>query len=276
MSVHSGKFGAINGEASIRDWSISDVSVLPANVVSGSKFGRVRNPGVRSWSGNYNQLLAEPSILPGEVGTGKFFTAPTNDVDGAAGFTYNGAFLVTAAAIAWDWTAGAHLSSALTFIGDGPLTIVSEIVTDASIPAPLEVCGTKIEYSAAGAVWTELANIAQATLNLSCDAQSYVNSSTGCWTGQKAGPLDWNASITLQDNIRTGPVIGTNYQWKFWVDDTYFWLLKWGIVKDYSGITVNVETGAIITQTLNLEMNGVVGGVVGIVTSPSDVDWFGA
>jgi hypothetical protein len=274
MAVHSGKFGAINGEASIRDWSFNDTSVLPANVVSGSRFGHVRNPGIRSWSGNYNQLLAEPSILPGESGSGQFFTAPTSDVDGSTGITYAGSFVVTQAVITWDWTSGAHLSSALSFVGDGVLSSSSSVVTDVSVPAPLEVCGTKIEYSVNGTDYTELANVTSASLTLSCAAQAYVNSSTGCWTGQKAGPLDWAAAITVQDNIRTGPAIGSNYYWKFWVDDSTFWLLKWGIVKDYSNINVNIETGAIITQTINLEMNGAVGGVLGVVSSPSEVEWF--
>lgn len=274
MTVHSGKFGAIGSRSAIQNWTVNDTSVLPANVASGTKHGRVRNPGVRSWNGTFTQLLAEPAALPGEAVSFQGFTAPTTDIAGAAGITYAGNIVVTQAVINWDWTSGAHINSQMTFVGDGALTSSSVAVTDATIVDPKEVCGTKIEYSTNGSAWTELANVAQATLTLACDAQSYVNSSTGCWTGNLAGNIDWNASITLQDNIRTGPAIGSNYYWRFFVDDTLFWLLKWGIPKDYSNIQVNIETGAIISQTLNLEMNGAVAGVLGQVRSPALVAWF--
>lgn len=274
MTVHSGKFGAIGSKSAIQNWTINDTSVLPTNVTSGSKFGRIRNPGVRSWNGSFNQLLAEPGALPGDAISFQGFTAPTTDVGGAAGITYAGNIVISQATINWDWTSGAHINSQLSFVGDGQLTSSSTAVTDATVPDPKEVCGTKIEYSTNGSAWTELANCASATLTLSCDVQAYVNSSTGCWTGQRSGPLDWNASITVQDNIRTGPAIGSDYYWRFYVDGTLFWLMKWGTVREYSNINVNVETGAIISHTIGIDMNGAVGGVLGQVRSPALVAWF--
>ena len=66
MAVHSGQFGAIDGESSIIDWMLNDNMTPTENVVSGSAGGRVRAAGVTNWDGSYNQLLGEPSILPGE------------------------------------------------------------------------------------------------------------------------------------------------------------------------------------------------------------------
>lgn len=118
--------------------------------------------------------------------------------------------------------------------------------------------------------------------------QAYVNSSTvvtvggNCrlWTGQLAGPVAWALAVTEQDVRRDLFIKGQSVDWKLYVTDTLFWRLRWGMVRDFTGIQVNMETGAIIQQTVNVDMDGFdltagsYAAATGYVKKPDGTTWW--
>jgi len=278
MPAHSGKFGAINNIGSVRTWTINESMTPAVAVVSNSRFGRIRRGGVKSWNGNYTQLLAQPSILPGTVAAFSGYTAPVNQTWGGNGIIYYGDILVSQAQINWNWENGEMINSSISFEGHLALdNKADDWHYDSTIPAPETLCGTKVEYSVNGSDYTEIENLSQAQLILTCDVQNYVNSSTDCWTGRRAGPYDWTVALTQQETVRaTGIDIGDEIYLRMYTNDTEYWLLQWGLVRDFSNIQVNIETGAIISRTINIDMNATDGSSIGTVLAPDGItQWWG-
>lgn len=169
------------------------------------------------------------------------------------------------------------LTAQTSFLGHLALSFADANHADASISNPFSICGTKIEWSTDAIVWTELPNIVSALLTLSCTTSDYINSSTACGTGRAAGPKDWTAAIVLDDHTRVSPIPtkGAVLQWKFWVDATTFYRLKWGKVRNFTGITVDRRTGAIIQQTMNVDMDASDGTSLGAIAKPDGTFWWG-
>lgn len=279
MGAHSGKYGVVNGQEAVFNWSIND-DATPAVVVDSSTDGATnRVSGINAWDGSFGQNLGQPSVLPGDTFTFTGFTAPDDGTPSGTGQVYSGSALCSQVAINWDWAGGANITSELTFLGHLALTLSTANHADAADSNPLSVCGTKIEYSSNGTVWTELPNISNATLTLSVATSDYVNSSTGCNTGRDSGPKDWTAAIVLDDTKRDAsdiPAKGTQLWWRFYVDATTFWLCKWGTVRNFTGITVDRVSGAIVQQTMNVDMSVSDGTATGYVTAPDGTtDWQG-
>lgn len=278
MGVLSGKYGVVNGKTTTRQWSINDNHAPKRYRASNTKNGAGRRNGIRSWSGSFNQYGAVPSVMPGALFTFSGYTAPTTGVLGTNGLIYTGTAIVDSVVITWNWGSGDILSMVTNF--SGHLDLASSeagALTDATAPTVPPICGTKITYDDTGDV--EWENLLQATLTISAENQSYVNSSTGCWTGKTPGPIDWTASVTEQEVLRDILNIGDDYEFKFWVDDTDFWKLKWGKVKEFTGITVDMEGGGIIQRTVPLEMQGFAesNGAAGSITLPGAVSaWWPA
>lgn len=259
MGVHSGKFGVVNGEDTVRQWSISDAQTLQTYVASNTQFGTGRQPGVESWSGSFQKYGYLPGVMPGSQISFVGYEAPDNDVSGD-GMRYSGNALVSQLQVNWDWGAGAIINSQVDFAGHLALTAaVGAEITDSVFPTVPPVTVTKIEYSTNDSDYTELDCLVTAQWTLTSALQAYVNSctivSSRLWTGQKSGPIDWTLAITQQDNAR--PLAkGTRVSLKLYINATEFFLLKWARLQDYTGITVDRETGAIISQTLNFGMDG--------------------
>ena len=274
MAVHGGKHALVNGKPSVRTWSISDSHTPAKGVASNTKNGTLRRPGVMDWSGSYGAYGATPIVMPGDAFSFIGYTAPDDDVSGI-GQTYEGNAIVDNVVISWNWANGEMLSHVVNFAGDLQLTHTSGIYVDDSLPEALSVCGTKLEYDLDNTGYVELDNILSMQLTLSCALQTYVNSSTACWTGRKAGPIDWTLAITQQDNIRAEIFDkGDRCKWKLFIDDTKFWELIWGQVRDFSGITCDRETGAILQRSINVDMDCHDGTDDGSVTNPLGTVWW--
>ena len=93
-----------------------------------------------------------------------------------------------------------------------------------------------------------------------------------------AGPIDWTLAMVQEDVDRSsqGFLLGTtNVHLKLYTTAVLFWSLKWGMVKDYTGINVDRSTGAVISQTVNIEMNGFEGSNVGDIILPgAGANWW--
>lgn len=280
MPVHSGKLGVVNGKSTVQNWSISDEQNLAAAVASNTALGRVRRPGVNSWSGNYAQKGGTPPVMPGETFSFVGYTAPTDNVSGN-GLKYTGDAVVKSVAISWNWASGEIIGSTTEF--DGHLALAAADgtqIADITAPDVPTIALAKIQFSADDTTFTDVANVTTVTLTITNDVQAYVNSSTvvsnTLWTGQRAGNYDWNMAIAMQDVKRTDVVKGTQYSWKIFVDATTFWKLKWGRVKNFTGLTVDRDSGAIIAQTVNVEMDGTKesDGVLGHILKPGGTQFW--
>lgn len=284
MTVHSGRFGTVDGASTIRNWSIVDTLTLADAVASNTKFGHARRRGIHDWTGSFSGFGHTPPVMPGQSISFIGYTAPDDDVSGV-GLRYSGDALVESIAITWNWSAGEIISWVANFGGDGVLTTTAAgaEVIDASTPTLPEVPGTKIEYLDGEddpqidpfIEWTDLV---QATLTLQYANPTYVNSSTifsgEVWTRRKKGIFDWNLSVQEQNTDRARFAKGDNLYLRLYVPGGTFWDLAWGRVREFTGLTVDRESGAIMAQTVNLDMNGFLDsdGSAGFVTKPDTTD----
>lgn len=259
--VHGGRFAAINGIPAVRNWQINDNGSLASFVNSATAIGHGRRVGITSWSGNYAAHGGNPAVYPGqEIGfTG--YSAPYNDLLGAAGPTYVGNAMIASIGMNWDWASGNVLEHQVAFEGDLGLTTnpAGTAVLDATLDDPEPVGPCHIDFSADGTTWTALSNVAQATLQIVNAIQSYVNSSTSGGTGRKAGILDASGNLVIQDSLLGSAVLvkGTAYQFRWYTTASLFWLTKWMRVKEFTGLQPNPETGAIESYNCALEMAGI-------------------
>lgn len=282
MTIHSGKFAAIDGFDTVAMWSLNEQQAPAKGVASNTAFGPVRRAGVRSWSGTYKGYGGTPALLPGQLAAFVGYGAPTNDISGN-GLRYSGNIMADTVTITWNWRTGELISHTVNWSGDLALTIADgAAVVDVAIPDMPSVVLAKVEWKpAASGILTAFPNVSQATLALSAQNQPYVNSSTviagKLWTGRRSGPIDWSCAIQQDDDIRVGatvPQIADDVELKLFVDAATFWLLKWGHVRDYTGLTANRETGAIISRTCNIDMTAHDGTTLGVITKPDAANYW--
>jgi hypothetical protein len=280
VGVHSGKFALVDGIDTVRNWTINEQQAPARGIASNTAFGPLRRVGVRSWSGSFTRYGGLPLLMPGDLFTFKGYGAPVTDVVGEDGMVYDGQAMVGSVGLAWDWQGAGLLVETYNFAGHLELSKddSAPAFLDASLPSPNESCGTKIQYSVGGGAYTDFENLTAAQLNIQCALQAYVNSSTVNWTGQKAGPIDWNMSLSQQDERRVAgvPDIGDDVKLKCFIDATLFWELLWGHVRDFTGIDANRESGAILARTINVDMtaNEASGGALGAIDLPGATQWW--
>lgn len=284
MTVHGGKFMRINGIDTARLWTIVEQATQPKAVASNTLLGTARKRGVHSWNGTYQAFGAKPLVMPGSTFHFIGYGSPDNNVSGGTGLRYDGNAMCQRVVINWDWKTGAIIGHTVTFAGDLELDkATGSDPGDSVTPNLPETTGTKILWGANTTTpATELPAVVSAQLTISALTESYVNSSTyingRAWTGQVSGPIDWSLQIQQEDTERlTGifdidDVIGL----RIFTDSTLYWELAYGIVRDFSGITVNRETGAIIRRTINVDMNAYYGSNAGHVLYPdvSHTQWW--
>jgi hypothetical protein len=268
---YGGKWGVVNGQSTVGNWSIADTSTPAPFIASNTEGGTARRRGVRDWTGSFMQFGATPLLMPGDGFTFGGYTSPDSGISGT-GICFNGEAIIDQIVVVWDWSTGGIINTTLNFSGNGPLAQSTAEYTDATAPDAPESCGTKIETDVTGTpTWVEWENLTQATLTITSANQAYVNSSTANWTERVAGPIDWTLAVVQQDVARVSQawdIDDEEVHFKLWIDAVDFWDLKWGIIKDFTGITVDRQTGAIIEQTVNIEMNGVDATGAGSITLP--------
>jgi hypothetical protein len=280
-SEHSGKFGVLDGQSTVRNWNVNEVSAPQTFITSNTGGGTGRRRGVKDWNGGFAQWGATPLVMPGEAFAFAGYTAPDDDVSGT-GETFTGNAIIDQVVIDWNWETGAIIGTTYTFSGDGPLTKGSGTYTDATTPDAPESCGTKIEYDVAIAtpVWVEWEKLVSASLTITAANQTVINSGTANWTERRGGNIDWSLAVVQDDvdrDAQTFDIDDEGVQFKVYIDSTDYWLLKYGIIRDFTGIETNIETGAIIRQTCNVDMNAhdLTNGLGGITLPGAGAAWWG-
>jgi hypothetical protein len=285
MGIHSGKWAAIDGFDTVRQWTIADVEAPARGLASNTKFAPVRRKGVRSWTGSYQGFGGTPAMMPGQIAAFVGYGAPSNDISGN-GFRYSGNIMADSIDIVWNWRAAEIINHTVNFSGDLELAmgdgaeVVDNTVPD--MPSVALALAPQWKPALTGA-FAPLSCASQITLRFIGTNPSYVNSCTVIngivWTGRRAGPIDWTATIVQDDDARVGgvvPLIGDDIELKLFIDGLQFWLLQFGHVRDYTGITANRETGAILSRTVNIDMTAYPqgGAVIGKVVKPDTTTWW--
>lgn len=273
MGVFTGSLGAINGVANVRNWTLEETSDPKTAVSSGTRRGVTRKSGIKSWTGTFSQYGGNPTYMPGDTAAFTGYRQSSTDVRNAAGIRSTGNIIIDSVAITWNWNTNEIISMVSNFSGDGPVAHASGTgVIDAVVPTNTTPCGTNVLVDE-----VILPDVLTATLTMTVANQAFVSSSTACWTQRKRGAaFDFTLAIAQYNESGLGPVtIGTDAVVKLYTSTTDFWILKWAQLAGITGVSVDVETGAIIQQTLNFNFNGVSAGALGQIRKPgAAVDWW--
>lgn len=275
MGVTAGKFGVINGVTGVRQWSINETQATNKVVASHTAGGTARSQGIDSWTGSFNAFGALPIWLPGDLVSFTGYCGPSSGVYGSVGETRVGQILVNSVVITWNFQTGELISHVVNFEGHLALTTGTGTFLDSATPEFPPLCGVQVS-TFVSPTRTPIENITQATFTITATNTAYVNSSTLCQTGRKPGPVDWTLALVIQQPEK--PLdIGSNHIFHLGVDPAVandVWELKWGMVKEYTNLTVNRETGEIMSQTMNVEMNGYVDDTLGHILKPDGTTYW--
>jgi hypothetical protein len=283
----SGRHGAISvGGAvasTIKNWHVTVLNELKTYVASNTKAGTGRRPGLWDWNGSFEQYGANPCCLPGDTVNFIGYAGPSSGVPGSAGPCATGPAFIESLSTVWNWVNNElvqttyNMVGAVTGTGAGQfgLAFASNTIIDSSSPNVLAsgLClpptVTKVGGSA-GALCFE-----QATFTLTVPRQQFASSCTGSWRGSKPGIWDWTLALVMDeadvslvsfkpgDFVSVSLPIGSS-------SGAGAWGLQYGIVQDFSDYVVDIETGAIITYTVNIAMSEDDGtGTIGSITAPS-------
>ena len=258
----SGKFAVVGSTSTTQGWTINETNSLNKFSTSNLKCGTARKKGVFDWVGTYKGLGGLPPHLPGETVAFTGYLGPTDEVSGV-GQTVSGNIIILSSVITWDFQTAAIISWVNNYGGHLAATWGTGTVTDVTDVEAPETYGVDVDNN--GTIFDD---VTQGVLTLSSDVKTYVNSSTHvggkCWTGRKAGIIDWTYALSQEcsDRDQAGgldgaPAIGsTDNYLKLFVDGTDYWGLKWGAVAGYSGLSADNDSGDIIARTINFEKNG--------------------
>jgi len=253
----SGRFGSVNGQSTIKQWTLNETSDVKKFAASNTQGGMGARRGARDWNGSFAGY-GTPNAMPNDIIA---LSVSTGDDGGGAAVSFAGSAFITQTAITWNFSTQEILSYVTSFASNGALTKGAGTGGDVTQPFAPSPCGLKIEV---GAI---LPDVEQCVLTIKSDPKAYVNSDTVedgfCWVRRRPGNIDWNAAITQQSLGGLAPVIQDDYVCKFYTSlneagdalmDHYE--LTWGHLGESTGITCNVETADITKRTLNLTMNG--------------------
>lgn len=283
MTVYSGDLGMIDGQVNVRNWSIDEGFASNVMVHSGTRHGTDRENGPYDWTGSFDVYGAIPVWKPGDIVALDAYKAPDATGDEDNGEHYEGNIYIESIAININFQTNEVINHQVTFGGVGALNISAGVpIVDPATPANKTPCaGRLVTYVAPGAVpadETIVPHVTTVTLTLTRPAVTSVNSGSSagvnkCLTVRVPGAaLDWTMTVATEEgNANALLQPGTNHLMRLYIDNTLCFDFKWAHLATITGLTVDVESGAIISQTYNFEMKATLSGVLGEVKTPGPV-----
>jgi len=275
MGVFTGQLGAVNGMTNVRNWTIEEVSDPKSLASSATRRGMMRKAGIKSWTGSISLYGGKPPSMPGDISSFVGYRNSTTDVRNTTGIRSSGSIIIDSVQISWNWNTAEIISQVLNFSGDGALVHASGLgVIDATVGVAETPLGTNVMIDSA-----ILPDVLTAQLTINVANQAFVSSSTSGWTGRKRGaPFDFQLAITQYNESGLAPVnIGSDCIVNLYTNASQFWILKWCQLQSITGVTVDIESAAIIQQTLNFNMQGISASTLGQIRLPGEVsDWWPA
>ncbi len=281
MGVKSGRLAALDGVSTLASWSLEQTS-NPASFVTGNmQNGTGRQRGPKDWTGNYACKGGNPIKLPGEYFDFLGLCSPSDDeefsANGGTGVCYSGRAIVDEVAITWNYETNDTIAHTVKFSADGELVEDVDTVADATdpdVPASIDnlvLLGTGDDDEGSGSASGADLPLTTVTLTITAANVAYLNAQTALWTRRKPGPaVDWTLAAAMHEEsgINLPFVLGDDIEVTCPVGSAGDWLLRWGHVLSFTGITVDRTSGAIIAQTVNLSMNGWKGSSLGYIKKP--------
>ncbi len=276
----SGKLGVVNGQKSVATWTITESNNTRNFKLSNTSAGTGRKKGTGDWTGSFMSPEPVPVSMPGDLITFGGYLGPTTGVPGATGPKIDCGGIIENIAMTWDWEANSidHTTNFACAGQVAGLTRGTGTYTDATNPTLAIPEGLLVKYSttladlnsAVYSLGSVLLNVTKVVLTITCANPRFVDSHTNGWAGRIRGPLDWTAAITVNEADSTIlPQIGTNLILILPINAIDYWGLRFGHVDSFSGITVDNNTGAIISQTINIGMQANSGSAMGAITKPA-------
>jgi len=251
MAVIGGILGAVNGQSTVRNWSINYTAALAGFSGSNMLGGMGYLAGNKDWSGSFSAYGWIPGLVPGSS-----FTF-TGSIDGTKGVT--GTAIVDQVVLVVDIEGGRVIEYSVTFSANGALTRGAAVAVDATDPTARSSIGSKVELAvpAAEPSWVELADVRTITLTFSATNPSYVDSSGGGQTKRVSGPFDAGLAISVysDEDLTPLPEPNTVMLVRVYVGDTEYWELSACRFADITNVVVDRETGAVVGGTLNAKFS---------------------
>jgi hypothetical protein len=265
----TGANGLVGGRNTLSSWAINLLMTTNRKAYSNTKGGMLTRRGPKDWNGSLNCGGVLPQVFPGDTFDGRFFVGPESEyTPGSTGPVYEGTAIVDQVVITIDWKTGAGISYVINFSGTGELTETEGSYEDDSFPdvpsstdatvmlvGPDGSFGSGSDGSGPGGE-TELCGIETLTLTLTAANAASVNSCSGGWTTRRPGIIDWTLNLVVDEaSLAALPFSQGDYVWlRIYVDETRYWSLKWGMVKEFTNFTVDRESAALINVTVPIEM----------------------
>lgn len=278
MTVYSGDLGMIDGQVNLRNWSIDEGFTSNVLVHSGTKHGTDRENGPYDWTGTFDVYGATPVWAPGDIVTLDAYKAPDSTGDETQGEHYEGDIYIESITININFATNEVINHQVTFGGVGALAIsAGNVIVDPGTPANKTPCAGKLVTYVTGTpdVETLVPHVTTIALTLTRPAIISVNSgdSAGvnkCLTVRVPGAaLDWTMSVVTEEgNANSILLPGTNHKMRLYTDATLCFDFVWAHLASITGLTVDVESGAIISQTYAFEMKASLAAVLGSVKIP--------
>lgn len=251
MSVISGKGGAVSGQDTVREWSITTKKTLVPITASNTKGGTMRVQGNGDWSGSYSGYGHTPGVFPGDT------FVFTGSIDGVVGVTGNAR--CESVEVVIDIEGGKPIEYTVSFQSNGALSKGAAVAVDIVVPNPFSSIGTKVEFGTmvASPVFTEIADVRTITLSFTKSLPEYASSDTGGDTKRVDANLDLTLAITVYTaDFSTLPAEGSEQHARVYVNASTFWELKWVRVEELSGLDVDIAEGTPVGATINAGMHG--------------------
>jgi hypothetical protein len=257
MSVLSGILGVVNGQDTVRTWSVTSTADLSALYASNTKGAPIRLDGNKDWTGEFTAYGFQPALVPGE------FFKFQGSVDGAKGVTSEvlGA-IVDTITITGDIEGGGAIEYTCAFSGNGTLTSEVTPLTDATCPQPLSAIGSYVtlEQTDDAGVEANITDVRTWSITLTRANTAYNSSTTGGQTKRLKGNFDATISLSIYEDdfddiiqpneeqivriYHEGVPVGSEG------DDT-FWEFQWIKFNDGGGYEIDREGAALIGYTAN-------------------------
>lgn len=279
MGVFSGKYGVVDGYDTVRNWVLNETTTPAEFRASNTKAGTGRREGIYDYSGSFEGYAGVPPVMPGDYFNFTGFTAPTTGARGTAGTTKSVVnAIVESVSINWNWENGELLNWSLDFASGEPLIITEGTAStvDAVAPNPPIICGTKVTLTGSDTTWP---NIVSATLNITANNPTFVNSSTAGKTGRRPGIIDWTANIVEQSaseftslvaSTCLGSKVGGTNILRLWTSSSLYWDLTYAHYVSAEDFRVDIDSGDIIQQTHNFAMSAESQGSLGYIGRPGE------
>lgn len=253
MSVISGKDGAVNGHANVKNWRISYKAETQAYGASGMSGGTSRLAGNKDWSGSFEALGHTPTVVVGDS-----FTF-TGSFDGSKGAT--GPAIVESITIDCDIEGGGIIGHTVEFSANGDLVLGAAAATDSVVPDPPTAIGAKVALATPSATpsFTDIPDVRKWSLTMRATNPSYVSSDTAGQTKRVQGRFDCDLSIDVYTDDfadATLPEVNDVKHVRLFVSSSIYWDIKWARFGEVSNVECDIESHNPVAGTLNAAMDG--------------------